>query len=450
MIISRGFTLILILTLVAVTIPKELRAQGSTAIAAVIKETFASNKADTGIENIDMHYSDIRAYYESRYYKPVWTRDTGPKSKGKALYEELNRSFIHGLSAKHYDVEEIAPLMGSLETSDLAQLDLLLSGAFIEFADNLLNGRIRPRVEPSQNQVEPIIIDPDEIISGAADAGNLRNFASDLLKADDRYFRLIAKYAEYERIIEAGYWPKIAGNTGVIKTGDKDPAMVGIRQLLGLTGDLPGSLMVGGDVHDSDTFEAVKAYQSRNGLAVTGDVDADTLSAMVIPIETRMKQMLINLERRRWQNRALGDNHVYINLADSSARVILDGEKKSHFKIAENSEYGSLPTFFGKVVQISRVDVDDHVLNLKIEPDYHNKETTGLGAINVKLQNASEFFESAGWKIPVQGATTVNPDKPLDVFVTYVTAWATKDGAIHYRPDRFNRDAELVELLKLE
>ena len=47
---------------------------------------------------------------------------------------------------------------------------------------------------------------------------------------------------------------------------------------------------------------------------------------MSVPIERRIRQIQINLERRRWQNRDLGDDSFYVNLADSGVKVVLGGE----------------------------------------------------------------------------------------------------------------------------
>ena len=41
-------------------------------------------------------------------------------------------------------------------------------------------------------------------------------------------------------------------------------------------------------------------------------------------------------------------------------------------------------------------------------------------------------------------------ENPLNLYVTYLTVWATKDGAIHFRSDRFDRDAKIAEILNLK
>ena len=40
--------------------------------------------------------------------------------------------------------------------------------------------------------------------------------------------------------------------------------------------------------------------------------------------------------------------------------------------------------------------------------------------------------------------------KPLPLFVTFVTAWANRDGSVHFRRDTHGRDAKIAELLQLD
>ena len=347
---------VLIVSLLLAFHPTDSRSAGSETIGAVISEIFASGKADTGFEYIDANYDVIRSFYESRYYKPIWTRDSGPKGKGKALFEELNRSFVHGLSPSFYDVDKIAPLMSSVDTKDLARLDLFLSSSFIEFADDLMNGYVNPELQPDHNQVPPLEVRPAELVEGAAAAGNLRKFASQLLRTDDRYIRLIAKLAEFDRIEKSGIWPAIQAEGSKIEAGAEDPRMADIRKLLVLTGDLPPSEMKKGLLHDKPTVRAVHSFQKSHGLTDSGVIDQETLREMARPVSSRIKQFLINLERRRWQNRELGPNHMTINLADAKAKLVLNDKTAAFYSLKQKPEMGNLPAFYGTVTGIETIE----------------------------------------------------------------------------------------------
>ena len=119
-------------------------AADNEAVGAEVAAIFASGKVETGSQAADAQIENVRAYYETRSFKPVWTRDSGPKGKAKALLAELKSSAVHALSPQFYNVPEIEQLMTASDPASLAKLDLLLTGSFVDFAGDLRNGRLGP------------------------------------------------------------------------------------------------------------------------------------------------------------------------------------------------------------------------------------------------------------------------------------------------------------------
>src|SRR3546814_8151378 len=88
-----------------------------------------------------------------------------------------------------------------------------------------------------------------------------------------------------------------------------DPRVGQLRNRLRLLGDLKpqdGLAERGGDAnfYDESLVPAVKWMQYRHGLAQDGAVGRRTLAALNVPIEQRIEQMILNLERRRWMVRS--------------------------------------------------------------------------------------------------------------------------------------------------
>ena len=427
--------------------PLVANATNNEAVAAFIKSTFASKVKEASSEALARNHEIVKAFYATRNFKPIWTRDSGPKGKGKALLQELKRSPVHGLSPGFYQVDKIENLMIASKPEDIARLDLLLSGAFIDYAHDLRNGRIGNFEKSSTNKVTPVRISADELISGAADSGNLRGFASAFLNADERYVRLLAKYVEYDRIKKSGQWPKLEPSGKSIGKGQKDKRMKAIRTLLLLSGDLAFSAADGGDRHDKDTQEAVRSFQSYNGLQVDGAIGAQTLAALATPPQARMDQILINLERRRWQNKELGETHIYANLADRSARMVVDGKKAGFLKILPTKELKKTPTFYGRVTQILLDKQGEQDAVLMISGD-ENQISIEMPVSFLGGNSAKDYFGTIAEGIGNSGdAKQLTVNNPVEIFVTYVTAWANKDGKVNFRPDIFARDQKLKELL---
>ena len=436
-------------------------AEDNAVVAEALRALFQSGKADTGSEAANAVLPSVREIYEIRDYKPIWVRDNGPKTKARALLGELKISGVHGLSPAFYHAAEIEGLMGSTDPAELARLDMLLSGAVVEFGSDLANGRISPDVAPSENAVQPLPITPAEYIAGAEAAENLRDFAGALLNEDFRYVRLISKLNEFVRLGASGEWPAVDAKGAEIAPGKSDPRMKDMRRLLALSGDLPIALMSGGDVHDDKTVLAVRAFQTRHGLEPTGAIDAATLAEMAVPIGDRIRQIKVNLERRRWQNRDLGDDNIYINLADANVKMVLGGRSELFVPVTNAAKLGALPTFFGEVTGVEVQPGDTTRMMLTVQSPFIDRIGGEEPKRSIAISDAAALIdELLAARAPV-GETLdallasdqpakVEFAEPLPLFVTFVTAWANRDGSVHFRRDPHGRDAKIAKLLQLD
>lgn len=427
-----------------------IQAADNEAVGAEIAASFAAGSVDTGSDSVNARIEQVRAFYATRGYKPVWTRDTGPKAKGKALLAELKTSIVHGLQPEFYNVAGIEALMEATDPAALARLDLLLSGSFVDFAHDLRNGRIGPDDKGAHNDVEPVRFDPAELIEGAAAAGNLRQYASNYLNADKRYVRLMAKLAELIGLETGGAWPDLAADGPPIAAGARDERMADIRNILFLGGDLPLDALERGGVHDETTMVAVRRFQARHGLPETDEIDAATLAEMAVPLAGRIRQIRVNLERRRWQNRDLGGDHLYVNLADRSIKLVVDGVTVGTYALQAHDGLSGLPSFFGSVGAL-RLGDDGAPAALSVRSGHVREIGPAAGEARLGSGQAAELADRVaalvGGKKDDNG--NIQLDRPLTLYVTYVTAWATGDGGLFFRRDRFGRDDALARLLDM-
>jgi murein L,D-transpeptidase YcbB/YkuD len=427
------------------------------AVARELAAIFEPGPVDIGSAPVNARLADLQGFYRIREFKPIWTRDTGPKVKAAALLAELKRSVANGLSPDFYDVTEIEALMPSRRPADMARLELLLSAGLIEFGEDLRNGRIGPEQAGSENAVEPVAVDPVALIEGAEKADDLSAFTTGLLDADFRYIRLIAKLAEFSRIQASDQWPKVDGDGAPIAAGTRDDRVQDIRRLLALSGDLDLSVMDGGAVLDDTVAAALRLYQARHGLVVSGAADAETLRSLATPLPAIIRQIKLNLERRRWQNRDLGSDYVYINLADASLKLVRDGKSSEDIAVRNVEQLRSVPSFFGA---ITGLEIDASLpggVRLTVQSQHIDALGAEAGPATVAIADpqalARLVAEAAGENGSLQGGAMPMAsvfDKPILLYVTYVTAWANGDGSIEFRPDIFARDGNLANLLELK
>jgi len=88
-----------------------------------------------------------------------------------------------------------------------------------------------------------------------------------------------------------------------------------LRQRLTASGHLTSAAASNTSPVYSKADEAgVRAFQELHGLKGTGVADAATLAAMNVPLDHRIRQVALNLERWRWMPNDLGARHLLVNI----------------------------------------------------------------------------------------------------------------------------------------
>jgi murein L,D-transpeptidase YcbB/YkuD len=117
-------------------------------------------------------------------------------------------------------------------------------------------------------------------------------------------------------------------------------------------------------VRDEDHFdevleEGVKAFQRAHGLEPDGEVGARTLEALRVPVEARIQQLQVNLERWRWMPEDLGARHVLVNLPAFELVAVEGGQPVLRMRVIIGREDWSTPVF------------SEQVEHLVLNPSWH-------------------------------------------------------------------------------
>jgi murein L,D-transpeptidase YcbB/YkuD len=97
-----------------------------------------------------------------------------------------------------------------------------------------------------------------------------------------------------------------------LRPGARSAQVRTLRARLAFWGDLeqPGS----GDVFDRAVVDALKRFQARHGLSADGSIGPEVVAALNTPVADRLRQILLNLERWRWQERPTAERFVLVNI----------------------------------------------------------------------------------------------------------------------------------------
>lgn len=264
----------------------------------------------------------LARFYERREFNPAW----GSPAKLRQLLAAVAGSRRHGLNPEDYHFSALSELIGSTAAAapELAtELDILATDALVRLAFHLGFGKVNPElIESSWNFSRNMdSVNPLTAIRTLLRAEDLAA-ALDALAPDADYYRSLQDgLAHYRKIAAQGGWPRIEGGE-TLRVDMRSTRVPALRALLTVAGDLPA------DVSDDDpelfdaTLEAaVLRFQARHGLDEDGAVGRRTLAALNVPVEVRIDQLRINLERVRWVFRDLDERFLVVNIA--RFRVVL-------------------------------------------------------------------------------------------------------------------------------
>lgn len=281
-------------------------------------------------------------FYEGRGFQPVWSDDYGPSPDVEDFLESIRSALSEGLNPQDYQLNEIEGALSDLLASEiesgtcdptkLAGLDLMVTQAFFLYASHLINGRVDHRNIYPDWVVNQESMDPKAILDEAIDSGDLRKTLGDLTPHFPKYIKLRENLIKYQDIAEKGGWPHVPGGPTLLK-GSRGNRVALLRRRLIASGDLAPVEPENTVIFDRYVEMAVRKFQKRHGLKDDGRVGKSTLKEMNVPLEARIRQIALNMDRLRWLSRDMGLDYIFVNVADFSLEVVEDEQPVMSMRI---------------------------------------------------------------------------------------------------------------------
>ena len=287
----------------------------------LIADPFSQVNLRAGLISALQHHPLILDFYTENDYELIWFGNNALASQRRAeLVNSLQSASFHGLPGNKYQVNS---LLSKLSTSDslfeIGLLEGLFMIAFAEYASDLDTGVLIP------SEVDSDIVrhindkDTDFYIQGLLSRNPYDYFRS-LGPQSSEYARLLVEYQKLSEIIRNGGWSNIATDR-ILRFGDSGDDVVAIRNRLFDQGYMPNSIST---KFDKNLLKAIQKYQSDHGLIPDGIVGEGTILELNISAEQRLSSIIVALERERWLGDTLGQRHIWVNLADFTAKIIED------------------------------------------------------------------------------------------------------------------------------
>jgi murein L,D-transpeptidase YcbB/YkuD len=259
-------------------------------------------------------WKDVAAFYTQRQHAPAWVDHRRPTDKAAKAIALLNTARQHGFDPKDYAAAELLDMSQAVEQIDkesperlerLGEFDARMTAGMIAFGRDVAMGRQNGDANWKARRTAPDFVaavtkaadDPDEFL--------------DLVRPKH------AEYAALQKALDDLNGQKEKGGWVKVPSAKADAEL---RQRLQMSGHLKGD----------DLQAAIKSFQELHAIAATGVVDEKTLAAMNVPIDWRIQQVAINLQRWRYMPDDLGERHFLVNIpyyhlvARESGKPVMD------------------------------------------------------------------------------------------------------------------------------
>jgi len=353
--------------------------------------------------------SQIPLFYEQRDFSPAWCTDDGVLPQTRSLIEEITGAYADGLRPDDYHLAGIVNLLREVEKRQameevmdpeiLVDLDLLLTDAFMLYSSHLLAGRVNPETMHTDWIVEVPANDLIGTLQSALASNQVKETLRGLRPHNPGYLGLRKYLAQYRRLAKSPSRP--SSLTGkILRKDDITASVQPLRERLTALGDLLRSDQEQEDLFDEKLEQAVFRFQKRHGLKQDGIVGPRTLERLNTPIEKRIRQIELNMERWRWIPRNLGNRYILVNIADFTLRVNEDRHSKLKMRVVVGKPYGRTPVFSAKMNY------------MVINPYWNVPRSIAAKEILPKVRKDPHYLEGRGisvfrgWS---EGATEIDP-----------------------------------------
>jgi murein L,D-transpeptidase YcbB/YkuD len=154
----------------------------------------------------------------------------------------------------------------------------------------------------------------------------------------------------YSDIAVRGGWPTIPTDAK-FASGAQGPHDDLLRLRLLISGDLATDKANGS--YDDAVTEAVKRFQVRHGLAVTGTMTPRTLTALNVPVQKRIKQLEASLERLNNMNFAFGQRYVVVNIPAAFAEAVENDTVVRRYRVIVGKTEKPSPTLTAEITSVN-------------------------------------------------------------------------------------------------
>lgn len=259
----------------------------------------------------------IRNFYNSRNYQFAWFTKKGLTEQAIAFWN-LHNNFIKYNNDNSFTDSNLHNQMRILLAQDSSEFrleqkligtELRLTEHFFEFAKYAYTGSVDPRV--LQWHIPRKKINVISLLDSLLTNKNIEAWEP----VNEQYRQLNKKLKRYYELEKSQTFDSITSiKNKVYKEGDRSDVVRQLKERLLLLGYYDGADT--SQVFNKDFTRAVMKLQRSYGLKADGIIRSQVIDVLNVPLQQRIKQMLINMERMRWMPNEPQGNRIIVNIPE--------------------------------------------------------------------------------------------------------------------------------------
>lgn len=347
--------------------------------------------AEKTIPDVGIHSSQnskpAKYIDDRRLMRLSWFHDNKLSPAGRVALDFIQQAARHGLDPEDYQLSVLNQLLKDCQTDNYHEFNSLLTQNLIAVIHHLKNGRFDPRLADPSWHIPQSQFDAKAFLLKAYSAENFSAQLTTLIPKNRQYQKLLQALAKYQKYAQQQSWPTVPETNALLRTGDHHPHLKIIQARLAAEDDfLALTHAVKSDIYDPLLELAVKRFQARHGLKVDGIIGPETIRAMNITADYRVKQIRASLERYRWLPE-LGERYVMINTANHHLQAVDNNQIVLDMKVIVGRKSRQTPSFLSQI---------NHVV---FNPYWHVPNKLARLDLLPKQQEDAHYLQRQGFKV---------------------------------------------------
>ena len=382
-IMKHFFFILLLLNTTIVASQEENNQTKNNQDSALFKQAFQT-KSNILLQNIN-HKKFLKRFYRKNHYKTLWLENQKINlKKQNTLFKFITNDLTLNPKSsifKHY--QQLQTNQESNLSTDNYKRELQLTALYYDFLNHLIYGEIQwksfsaklTNLRRHRVSARWLRSKPPYSVSKLLNEEDIEASIQKITPKNFGYKNLIIALKKLNVLKEKGGW-KAFTLTKKLELSSTGAIVLQLRERLKDSNDYPNdckenniivkdtNLSTEGNQSKEDLpldpnsifgsclEKAVKHFQTRHGLQIDGIVGPGTTKALNLTVESKIKTVLLNIDRIKWLPRDENERYVLVNIPEFMLHYIEKGVVKQQLRVIVGDRKHHTPIFNNEISYI--------------------------------------------------------------------------------------------------